>query len=312
MISYDEGTEMRKIVSMTLALMMIISSAITVCAVETENNRAENLKTGKIAAGAYHTAWVYEDGSVGAIGHPVRNTSVNEWEGIVKIAAHHHTLGIRGDGSVVIDRYCDEEYYQSYIQYKASIEGWSDIIDIDANECNVAGVTSDGTVVVAGSNKYNQCNVSNWKNITDVELGMRTTYGLKSNGTVVAVGDNGSGQRKVASWNDIVAIAAGSHHVVGLRSDGTVVASGQNDDGQCNVEFWTDIIAIAAGGNHTIGLRSDGTVVAVGYNRWGQTNVGGWTDIVAIDAGVFHTVGMRSDGSLVTVGSNHNGQCSVG
>ena len=105
------------------------------------------------------------------------------------------------------------------------------------------------------------------------------TVGLKADGTVVAAGDNEYEQCNVSDWTDIVSIAAGSSHTVGLKADGTVVAAGWNDDGQCDVSGWRDIVAVTAGKYHTVGLKSDGTVVATGSNDKGQCNVSDWTDI---------------------------------
>jgi len=46
---------------------------------------------------------------------------------------------------------------------------------------------------------------------------------LKADGTVVVAGDDRYGLYGTESWQDIVAIAAGSYNTVGLKSDGTVV-----------------------------------------------------------------------------------------
>ncbi len=73
--------------------------------------------------------------------------------------------------------------------------------------------------------------------------------GLKEDGTVIAAGSNRCDQCNVGSWKNIKAIAAGEQHTVGLRIDGTVVATGNNESGQCNVNNWENIEAISATGN---------------------------------------------------------------
>ena len=105
------------------------------------------------------------------------------------------------------------------------------------------------------------------------------TVGLKSDGTVVAAGDNKYDQCDVSDWTDVVAVACGVYHTVGLKSDGTVVAAGDNFYGQCDVSDWTDVVAIACRYQITVGLKSDGTVVAAGKNEYGQYDVSDWTDI---------------------------------
>ena len=90
----------------------------------------------------------------------------------------------------------------------------------------IVGLKSDGTVVAMGGNNDGQCNVGGWTDIVQVSANNVHTVGLKSDGTVVAVGDNGSGQCDVGGWTDITQVAAGYEHTVGLKSDGTVVAAG--------------------------------------------------------------------------------------
>lgn len=297
---------MKKILSLTLAFMLLLSMCLSASAAETAAEQER--KPGQVAAGAFHSAWILPDGYVTTTNSAATNIDVSNWEGIVKIAAHHQTLGLRDNGTVVLVDGTERHHLDNGIG-KYSVSNWSDIVDIDASECNVAGVTKHGTVVVAGANKYKQCNVSGWKDVVDVELGNRNTYGLKSNGTVLVAGYSGDGHRAASGWKDITAISAGPNHLIGLKTDGTVVAT---CDYAQDMEFWTDVVAVAAGAWHTVALRADGTVVAAGNNDAGQCNVGGWTDIVAIDAGTYHTVAMRSDGTMVAVGSNEHCQCDVG
>lgn len=295
---------MRKLILFTMAFLLVMSMGVGVSAEET----MPTPKTGHVAAGAFHSVWLLPDGFVTTTNSAATSIDVSNWEGIVKVAAHHQTLGLRDNGTVVLVDGTARNHLDNGIG-KYSVENWTDIVDIDAGECNVAGVTKSGTVVVTGANKYKQCNVSGWKDVVDVELGNRNTYGLKSNGTVLVAGDSGNGQRSATGWKDIAAISAGPNHLVGLKKDGTVVAT---CDYAQDMEFWTDVVAVAAGAWHTVALRSDGTVVAAGENDAGQCNVGGWTDIVAIDAGTYHTVAMRADGTMVAVGRNEHCQCDVG
>ena len=61
---------------------------------------------------------------------------------------------------------------------------------------------------------------------------------LRSDGSVLAAGDNSNDQCEVKDWKNIVAVCAGRLHTIGLRSDGTVVAAGRSFEGQCNVSGW--------------------------------------------------------------------------
>ena len=258
-----------------------------------------------LAAGAYHTVGLCNDGTVfAAEWNDEGQCDVNSWTDIVAVAAGYtHTVGLHSDGTVVATG--NNELGQ------CSVDSWTNIVAVAAEFWHTVGLRSDGTVVAAGWNDEGQCDVNSWTDIVAVAAGQHHTVGLRSDGTVVATGENEGGQCDVNNWTDIVAVAAGAWHTVGLRSDGTVVATGYNDEGACDVDSWTDIVAVAAGDYHTVGLRRDGTVVATGENDEGQCNVGSWTDIVAVAAGWGHTVGLRSDGTVVAAGRNDLGQCDV-
>ena len=299
---------MKKIVRTIVALLLVFGLGIfEVCpaAASSDNTAGITLKDGKIAAGAFQTVWVNSDGTVGAIGREKPDEEVSEWENIVKVAAYHNIIGLKSDGTVLLTK----EFIGKHETYSLA-SNLTDVVDIDANECNIAFLTSEGNVVVLGSNSFGQCDVSSWHDIVDIALGIEVSYGLKANGTVVAMGGEGIGQKEVVrSWTDVIAISAGNFHVVGLKADGTVVATGLNKEDQCEVSEWKDIVAVRAGANHTVGLRADGTVVATGSNDHDQCDVDDWTDIVEIDAGFFHTIGRKADGTIVAVGSNGCGQC---
>ena len=272
---------------------------------EGKSKYISNSSQPALAAGAYHTVGLCNDGTVvAAEWNDEGQCDVDSWSDIVAVAAGaYHAVGLHSDGTVVAtgrnnDGQCD-------------VDSWSDAVAVAAGRWHTVGLRSDGTVIATGENYSGQCDVDSWTDIVAVAAGQHHTVGLRSDGAVVATGDNDDGQCDVDSWRDIVAVAAGGYHTVGLRSDGTVVATGDNGDGQCNVGSWRDIVAVAAGGYHTVGLRSDGTVVAAGDNDDGQCDVNSWSDVVAVAAGAGHTVGLRSDGTVVATGWNDYGQCDV-
>ena len=201
--------------------------------------------------------------------------------------------------------------YDGYNQ--CDVKDWINIIAVAAGDNHIVGLHKNGTVTASGNNEEGQCKVDRWKNIIAIAAADDYTAGLRKDGTVVTAGDSSGHDhlKKVKKWKDIRAIAAGDNHMVGLRKDRTVIAVGSNEFGQCNVSEWTDIVAVAAGNSVTLGLRSDGTVVAAGPNSYGECNVSDWKDIVAIAVGFNHTVGLRSDGTVVATGWNEYGQCNV-
>ena len=177
----------------------------------------------------------------------------------------------------------------------------SDIVRASIGEYHTAALLTDGTVIAAGDNSYEECEVSDWKDITEIACGQEHTVGLKDNGTVLVTGGNHLGQCEVSEWKDIRAIACGANHTVGLKADGTVVAVGDNFPcEQCEVSDWENITAIACGVLHTVGLKADGTVVTTDADY----DLSDWKNITAIACGPLLTVGLRADGTIVAADDN--------
>ena len=263
----------------------------------------------RIAAGNYHSAYLRSDGTVCAVGSTEKSQYSNRgtridtesWRNIVAVSAASHTVGLRSDGTVVavgIDKFG-----------QCNVDGWRDIVAIDAGDNHTVGLRSDGTVVAVGDNGSGQCDVSGWRNIVAVAASEKTTYGLTEDGRVVSAGSKNYGR----TWTDIVAISAGPYHVVGLKSDGTIVQTGICDQWDHQGKNWYNIVAVSAGVTHTVGLCADGTVVACGGSTGdkGQSEVASWNDIVAISAGLYHTLGLKEDGTVVSVGNNAYGQRDI-
>lgn len=189
-----------------------------------------------------------------------------------------------------------EENPKDYVIVKRS-----DIVRASVGEHHTAAVLTDGTVIAAGDNSYEECEVSDWKDITEIACGQEHTIGLKDNGTVLVTGGNHLGQCEVSEWKDIRAIACGDNHTVGLKADGTVVAVGDNFPcEQCEVSDWENITAIACGALHTVGLKADGTVVTTDEDY----DLSDWENITAIACGPLLTVGLRADGTIVAADDN--------
>jgi len=255
----------------------------------------ENSEIIAISASAGCTACLRADGTVDVIGFSDDRNAANDWTDIVAIASGYTSIaGLKADGTVV----CTDS--------SIDVSDWTDVKSVHGRSGGgILAVKHDGTAVGHPA-------IEGWSNIVQVTGGWNHIAGLKSDGTVVVYSDDDFNNIGAAEqWTDIVSITSGFHHLVGLKSDGTVVAVGGNSYGQCDVGAWTDIVAVVADEMHTFGIKSDGTVVAVGYNEYGQCDVGDWTDIVAISTSYLHTVGLKSDGTVVAVGTNSAGECDV-
>ena len=264
---------------------------------------------GMITAGNYHSAYLYPNGTVFAVGsnkpseydNKGTRLDVSEWTDIIAISAASHTVGLKSDGTVVacgVNRYgqCD-------------LSGWTDIVAISAGDDHTVGLRSDGTVVAKGNNENGQCDVSHWKNIIDVAVCKDTTFGLQADGTIISAGQKNYGY----TWRNIASICGGTYDLVGLRNDGTVVATGSSDSWDNNtLANWHNVVGISASSTHIVGLKSDGTVVACGKELAAEAcEVNGWKDIVQVSAGMYFTIGLKSDGTVVSVGENSYKQCDL-
>lgn len=261
--------------------------------------------TKRIAAGGRHTAYLWPDGTVSAIGdNQDGQLNTETWSDIINVSAGiYTTFGIGVDGTVFATG--NNKYGQ------CDVSAWDNIVDISSENYHTLGLKKDGTVIATGFNYHGQCDVSKWQDIKQIATGEYFSVGLKSNGAVITTGENLYGQCDTSNWKNVNAIDAGYWHTVGLRDDGKVIAAGRNNYGQCNVSGWSDVVQISAGLDHTVALLSDGTVVATGNNGKGQCNVKDWEDIVYISTGMYTTVGIKADGRIVATGSNEYGQCLV-
>jgi hypothetical protein len=160
-----------------------------------------------IAAGAYHTVGLNEDGTVVAVGYNGNGQlDVSSWTSIQAIAAGaYHTVGLNEDGTVVAVGYTgyDQLNVSSWTSMKAIAAGWY----------HTVGLNEDGTVVAVGYTGYGQLNVSSWTNIKAIATGWYHTVGLNEDGTVAAVGYNGYGQLNVSTWTNIMPVCEANRDV---------------------------------------------------------------------------------------------------
>ena len=286
--NYDEGIA---------ALMTLQTDEATECANALSAEREERRETirtemtGKLSAGAWHSAGIASDGSVWLAGDSRYAVPHDAADRIVSGLTSFFLLR---DGRV----YPQGETFGA----GAELEALADVIDIAPGLTHALVLRRDGTVVGVGSKAFDRLGVEDWQQITDVVAGAWHSIGLRADGTATAVGDNHYGQCGVEDWTQIAAVEAGLWHSVGLKTDGTVIACGDNTYGQCEVSDWSEIVAIDCGACFTVGLRKDGTVVACGDNAAGQCEVTNWTEVAAVSAGAYHTIAVRMDGSLLTAG----------
>ena len=178
---------------------------------------------------------------------------------------------------------------------------WKNVASIAAGNGHALGLEKTGTVLAAGDNQLDQCDVKRWKDIVQIAACGANSAALDRAGSVYTCGADEE-LRESGQWTGIRKIALGEHHILGLKADGTVVAAGYTDDGQCDVSNWKNITDIAAGEYHSLGITADGTVVAAGSNLDGECNVEEWRNVISVKAGNGISVGLQKDGKLLLAG----------
>lgn len=175
-----------------------------------------------IAACAGRVVVLFADGTVISSNS---NDAVSNWTQIVAVdtmfsSFGNKIFGVRADGTVVEAGTGDDCYTTS---------GWTDIVDICAGWSSVAGLRSDGSVVISETpateaNMGAVYDTSTWFNIAQLS-GLSEMVGLRKDGTVVAAGLNEVGAGNVTTWYDVVDVAAGEYFTVALKKDGTIVGT---------------------------------------------------------------------------------------
>jgi alpha-tubulin suppressor-like RCC1 family protein len=125
-------------------------------------------------------------------------------------AGGYGTLGLNSNGTIVTT-------FGGEIRQE--LNSWTNIKQIAAGN-ELIGLHSDGTAVTL----YNNPDVHSWTDIIQVCSGGYHVAGLKSNGAVVVAGNTADGQGETKGWTHIVQLAAGASYTIGLKDDGTVVA----------------------------------------------------------------------------------------
>ena len=227
-------------------------------------------------------------------------------------AGSHYSAVLNSDGKVSV-------YGGSKSAISAS--SWRNIVQISGYGDLLAGLRSDGTVVVTGSDaQYLNGNmIDGWTEITQVEVGYHSLLALTQDGYVLYTGNVNTGEQDYGrsdcvDWYGVKKLIKGDEHIVAINADGSMDSVGMNNVSQCSVDRFRDVIDAATGCQCTYVLHADGTVDVIGGNpqyNYGQLDAANWTDIIAIECGDRFVIGLKSDGTVVAAGDNEYGQKNV-
>ncbi|MEY4489425.1 MAG: hypothetical protein RIQ79_1933, partial [Verrucomicrobiota bacterium] len=266
------------------------------------------------AAGAWHTLFLHEDGSL--------------W------AAGMNTSGQLGDGSVT--------------NRATPVSVATGVIAVVAGDSHSLFLKSDGTLWAMGNNSYGQLGdstttqrnspVSIATGVTSISAGTSHSLFTKTDGSLWAMGRNNQGQlgdttltnrsTPVQIATGVASVSAGGEFTHFVKTNGSLWAMGYNLNGQLGdgtttrrstpVSIATGVVSTSAGSTHSTFIKSDGSLFAVGQNVYGQLGDGTTfdrttpvivgTNVSSVSAGAQYSVWLKQDGTLWGTGINTNGQ----
>ncbi len=188
-----------------------------------ESNGGSNLNWSRIvdiAAGDNHLLALNDKGKVFAIGDNTYNQcDVDSFKNIVKIFASK-------TGSIVEDE--DGKLSFCGIMLGSSqIKNYESPLDISSSENYLLIVNSDKTVTCI-SRFSNELATNRWTNIVDVAAGNNFVAGLRSDGTVLVNSDNEDIVLNASKWSNIIAIGSYNDYLVAY--DGSkIYGTGESD-----------------------------------------------------------------------------------
>lgn len=206
-----------------------------------------------------------------------------------------NTLFLKTDGSVVCEGdtyYCQDNLsageHNRYVEatqnstcvvnsrggvdiYGASplrdeVSSWNNISKLSGSASHLAGLTTDGTVVLAGKSSDE---VSGWNNVKKVVAIKNDTVALHKDGTVSYDGYDTTKKNSTAAWRDITDVVGDSLYIVGLTKTKHVKLAGKQasdflDLNRRTAAEWTDVEFIAAGNSAIAAVTSGGELKIVG------------------------------------------------
>ena len=115
--------------------------------------------------------------------------NVDDWSDldIVQVSAGGgYTAGLKADGTVITTELIGNGLIAE--KYIHEVDNWTDITQVCAGLTQIAGITSEGKVVVAHNGDYNY-DVSNWENVIKLISGNDALIGINKEGKVYFTGN---------------------------------------------------------------------------------------------------------------------------
>ena len=175
------------------------------------------------------------------------------------------------------------------------ISGYTDLVQVSAANSWLAGLKSDGSVIIAGTSNYSTA--KSWKNIRMIAAADTHIAGVNSDGTVSCTGNTGACE--VSSWENIRSVYAGSGYTIGQKKNGGLVVSG-NLSCASELESLSDVKSLTVGDSQITVVDSNGRVTCYSTGSSAPSNTASWSGIRYAASGSNFAAGLTSEGKIVT------------
>lgn len=313
---------MKKLISITLAVLMLAVSAVVFPAIGIADGEALELshEWDSLDMGETHSAAIQPVGQAYAWGYnydgPIGNGSATG----TCPTPYHYADNIR---AVSVER-----------KTTLSIDN-NDVLYIQGEIWWGIGGSGDMPIpyVYTAPHQFDT-------NVKQAVMGYNHLIYVKNDGTVWVYGENGHGQlgdntttnsytpKQVSSLTGVTYVAAGNGVSFALKEDGSLWGWGNNTDGTVGnnsttdrktpVQVLTNVFSVSVMNDHVLALKNDGTVWAWGNNEYGKLGRGNtttpqkspvqvMTGAAQVSAGMYHSAVLKTDGTLWFAGNNYRG-----
>lgn len=172
-----------------------------------------------IAAGTNHSVGLKSDGTVLCTG-TTEACDVSKWTDVKEVyAGNHITVGKKTDGKLLIS---------GNVANAAKISSIEKVASVAIGESQLAILDNTGKVVCFPIGTGSTSNTAAWTGIRQVAVGSQFVAGLKSDGTVIVASTEDTYAKEVSTWKAVKYIAGYKNTLIAVDGTNTIIGAGDN------------------------------------------------------------------------------------